>query len=167
MRVNLVAAMARNGTIGKNGELPWRLPADLKAFKATTMGKPVIMGRKTWESIGRALPGRPNFVISRDRELNPPGASLCHSLDQALADAASLGAEEAMVIGGAAIYTEALPLADALILTVIQADIDGDRAFPEFDQSRWQPVERTFRPADEANEYDMVFLRLERMVVAG
>ncbi|NNF52484.1 MAG: dihydrofolate reductase [Gammaproteobacteria bacterium] len=164
MRVSLVAALARNGTIGKDGDLPWRLPADLRAFKATTMGKPVIMGRKTWESIGRALPGRPNFVISRDSQLALAGATLCHSLSEALAEAAKLGADEAMVIGGAAIYAEALPVADTLILTVIQAEIEGDRVFPAFDETLWQVVQRELRPADEANAYAMEFLRLERLV---
>ncbi len=162
MRVNLVAALARNGVIGKNGGLPWHLPADLKAFKATTMGKPVVMGRRTWDSIGKALPGRLNIVISRDRKLELKGAVLCHSLDDALATAAAHDASEVMLIGGATIYAEALPLADTLTLTVVQADLDGDCSFPDFDETQWQVVERSLRPADADNAYDLEFLSFKR-----
>lgn len=167
MRVSLVAALARNGVIGKDGQLPWHLPADLKAFKAATMGKPVVMGRKTWDSIGKALPGRLNLVISRDRQLKLTTATLCHSLDEALAAAAEQGFAEVMIIGGAAIYAEALPLADVLILTVVQADPDGDCKFPDYDETQWRVVQRTHRPRDDANVFDLEFQRLERLTGQG
>lgn len=167
MRVSLVAALARNGVIGKDGGLPWHLPADLRAFKATTMGKPVVMGRKTWESIGRPLPGRLNIVVSRNRQLELASATVCHSLNEALAAAAGQGYPEVMIIGGAAIYAEALPIADALILTIVHADIDGDRSFPDYADGQWRTVHRELRPSDDANAFDLEFLRLERSACEG
>ena len=156
--------MARNGVIGRDGGLPWHLPADLKAFKDATMGKPIIMGRKTWSAIGRALPGRLNIVVSRDESLQLPDATVCHTLDEAFAQALASGADEAMVIGGANIYAQALPLADCLILTVVQAEVPGDCYFPEFDESRWQLVERELRAQDQVNAFDLEFRRYERPV---
>lgn len=162
MRISLVAALARNGVIGREGDLPWHLPADLKAFKSATIGKPVIMGRKTWDSIGKALPGRLNLVLSRNGKLELAGAQVCNSLDAALEAAAAAGSDEAMIIGGASLYAEALPRADSMILTRVHADIEGDRVFPDFDLSKWQIVERLARPRDEANAFDMEFVRYER-----
>lgn len=160
MRVCLVAAMARNRVIGRDGDLPWHLPADLQAFKAVTLGKPVIMGHKTWASIGKPLPGRLNIVISSRAQIDPQQATVSRSFIEALEVAEDSGAEAAMVIGGAAIYQQALPFADELILTVVQAQPEGDRYFPAIDETRWSTISRTFRRRDEANAYDLEFLRL-------
>jgi len=145
MRLSLIAAVAANGVIGRAGGLPWRIPADLRHFKAVTLGKPVIMGRKTWQSIGRPLPGRRNIVVSRDARFVAEGAEVAASLDAALAAVAD--AEEAMVIGGAAIYAEALPRADRLYLTEVHADVEGDVYFPEFDRAAWRETAREDHPA--------------------
>ncbi len=166
-RVCLVAAMGRNRVIGRDGDLPWHLPADLKAFKAVTLGKPVIMGRKTFDSIGRPLPGRMNIVISKNSRLKLPGATVCAGLPAALAAAADYGAEEAMVIGGASIYEQALSFADELVLTIVQAEPDGDCWFPAYQATDWQITQREFRPRDDANAYDLEFLRLERSGRSG
>ncbi|MBI1321006.1 MAG: hypothetical protein GC168_18935 [Candidatus Hydrogenedens sp.] len=162
MRISLIAAVARNGCIGKDGTLPWRLSADLKHFKATTLGKPVIMGRKTWDSIGRPLPGRLNIVLTRDASFRAEGAETVSSLRQALKLAEESGAEEACIIGGEAVYREALPFADTLYLTEVDAEIDGDAWFPELDFSSFAETSRTQHPADEKNEYAVAFVTLER-----
>lgn len=162
VRVILVAAMGRNRVIGADGDLPWHLPADLQAFRKATLGKPVIMGRKTFDSIGKPLPGRENLVISRNRRLVIEGARCCPDLATALREVAASGAPEAMVIGGASIYEQAFPVADELRLTVVHAEPAGDRLFPEFDESEWQLLAREFRPADADNPYDLEFQRLRR-----
>ncbi|HLB15045.1 MAG TPA: dihydrofolate reductase [Burkholderiales bacterium] len=136
----LVAALARNRVIGVGNRLPWRLPEDLARFKRLTMGAPVIMGRKTRESIGRPLPGRRNIVVTRARDVNWEGCIVAHSLDEALALARDAG--EAFVIGGAELYAQALPRADRLYLTLIDADYAGDASFPEFDAAAWREVAR-------------------------
>lgn len=135
-RLTLIAAVARNGVIGRGNALPWRLSDDLKRFKALTMGHPIVMGRKTWESLGRPLPGRRNIVITRDRSYRADGATVVHSVDEALA--AAPDADEVFVIGGAEIYALALPRADRLQLTELDANFDGDVRFPEFDRGRWR-----------------------------
>lgn len=158
--VVLVAAVASNGVIGVNNTLPWRLPDDLKRFKALTLGHPVIMGRKTWESLGRALPGRHNIVITRATGLSAPGATLVHSVDAALA--ACGDASVAFVIGGAEIYTQTLPLANRLELTEIHAGIEGDAYFPPFDRSAWRETARERHSTDGGLKYDFVsYERLE------
>lgn len=148
----LVVAMAENRVIGRDGGLPWHIPGDLKLFKQTTMGKPIVMGRKTWESLGRPLPGRPNIVITRDAGYKAEGADVANGLDQALDLAASLaadlGTDEVMVIGGAEIYRLALPKADRLYLTEVALAPDGDAHFPEFDQNEWVELARTAFPAE-------------------
>ena len=131
--VSLIAAVARNGAIGKNNQLLARIPEDLRFFKRTTLGCPVIMGRKTWDSIGRPLPGRRNIVVTRDPQWRTDGAERAGSLREALALAATSG--KVFVIGGAQIYAEALPLADKLVLTEIDADLDGDTFFPAWDRA--------------------------------
>ena len=136
----LVAALARNRVIGVGNRLPWRLPEDLARFKRLTMGAPVIMGRKTRESIGRPLPGRRNIVVTRERAATWEGCVVAHSLDEALALADD--AAEAFVIGGAELYAQALPRADRLYLTLIDADYAGDAWFPEFDAAAWREVAR-------------------------
>ncbi len=156
MIVALVVAMGENRVIGKAGGLPWHIPGDLKLFKKTTMGKPIIMGRKTWESLGRALPGRTNIVISRDPAYSAEGAEVARSLDQALAVAAALSGEEIMVIGGAEIYRLALPKADRLYLTEVALKPDGDAFFPDFDKAAWHQTSREAFPAEgEAPAYTL------------
>ncbi len=159
--IALVVAAARNGVIGADNQLPWRLPGDLRHFKAVTMGKPVVMGRKTFDSIGRALPGRLNIVITRDTQYAvPDGVELAHSLDVALqrADAAAQtsGAAEIAVIGGADIYRQTLPLATTVYLTRVELDVAGDAFFPALDARQWQCV------ASEAQAEGEVVYHLER-----
>jgi len=145
MKLSIIVAAARNGIIGRNNELPWRLPQDLQYFKATTMGKPVIMGRKTYESIGRPLPGRTNIVITRQADwCGADGVIVVGSVDEAIAAAEKAAAklvnppEEAMVIGGAEIYRQALPLTERIYLTRIEADVEGDASFPDLHSSQWR-----------------------------
>ena len=160
MKLSLIAAMAQNGVIGRGNQLPWRLPADLKHFKTVTMGKPVIMGRKTWESIGRPLPGRTNIVVTRDVGYRAEGCVVVHSVEQALEVAA--GSDEAMVIGGANLYRQLLDRADRLYLTLVKADVEGDAWFPEFDETQWREISRESHPRDDRNEFDYEFVLLER-----
>lgn len=156
--------MGRNRVIGLDGALPWRLPADLKAFKALTLGKPVIMGRKTWASLDCALPGRLNLVVSRNPRLEVEGAVLCSGLEAAVKAAADSGAGTAMIIGGASLYQAALEFADEMFLTLVHAEPEGDTWFPEFDESDWELVTSNFRGRDEKNCYDMEFRRYRRLV---
>ena len=152
--------MARNGVIGRDNRLPWRLPADLAYFKRVTLGHPVIMGRRTWESIGRPLPGRLNIVVSRNPALRAQGATVVPSLDQAWR--ACAGAEEAHVIGGTSLFAEALPSADRIHLTEVDADVEGDTWFPPFDRSEWSEREVARHPRDERHEYPFRIVVLER-----
>lgn len=161
MKISIVVAMAANRVIGNNNRLPWHLPADLKHFKATTMGKPIIMGRKTWESIGRPLPGRTNIVITRDRAYTANGCVVVHSIDDALAAAGDQ--DEAMVIGGAEFYRQVLPRASTIYLTRIHRGFEGDTVFPELDDDDWCEVERTDFTADADNPHAYSFIRLERV----
>lgn len=158
--LTLVAAMARNGVIGRAGDMPWHLPADLQHFKAITLGYPVIMGRKTYESIGRPLPGRKNIVISRSTPSLPAEVMLADGLGRALERVGPV--ERAMVIGGGQIYAEALPLADRLELTLIDAQIDGDTHFPALDEQEWLVTGLQSRPADGRNAHALRFLSLSR-----
>lgn len=153
-RVFLVAAVAANGVIGADGKLPWRLPEDLKHFKALTLGHPVIMGRKTWESLGRPLPGRENIVVTRSVGYDAPGASVAASLDAALALCA--GEPLVFVIGGSELYAAALPLADGLVLTEIHRDYDGDTRFPELDRKAWRETQRRPQTAADGLRFDFV-----------
>ncbi len=155
----LVAAMARNRVIGQEGGMPWHLPADLRHFKAVTMGCPVIMGRRTFESIGRPLPGRTNIVISRSRPDLPDGVVRAGSLDEAIA-IEPVG--RVMVIGGGQVYREALARADRMELTLIDAVVAGDTLFPEWSASEWRLIGMRARPADDANPHNMVFTTFER-----
>ena len=158
--VSLIVAMARNGVIGRDNALPWRLSEDLRRFKAATLGKPILMGRKTFESIGHALPGRTNLVLTRDPGWTAPGAVVVHSLEAALAAAA--GAAELVVIGGAQIYRLVMPFARRMYLTHVHADVPGDTYFPDFDPTQWLDVECIERAADERNTYPVTFVTLER-----
>jgi dihydrofolate reductase len=139
-RLTLIVARARNGVIGRNGALPWRLPEDLAHFKRTTMGHPIIMGRKTWESIGRPLPGRRSIVVSRQAGFIAAGAEVAASLDDALR--LCQGSAEVFVIGGAQLYRDALARADRLIVTEIDADFEGDTHWPAIDPAQWREAER-------------------------
>jgi dihydrofolate reductase len=163
----LVLARARNGVIGNEGGLPWRLKSDLALFKATTLFKPVIMGRKTWDSLPKKpLPGRLNIVLSRDGSFEPEQALVCESFDDALQiareHAADDGAEEVCVIGGAGLFEAAMPRAKRLYLTEVQADVDGDTAFAPFDETAWREVRREEYPAGPDDQYPFVFRVLER-----
>jgi len=155
----LVAAVAENGVIGAEGGLPWRLPGDLKRFKALTMGRPLIMGRRTFDSIGRALPGRRNIVITRNPDWRAPGVETAASLQAALSECGGDG--EAMVIGGAEIFAAAMPLADRIELTRVHARPAGDTYFPELDEADWAEVAREDIPA-EGERPGHAFLRLIR-----
>jgi dihydrofolate reductase len=156
--LSIIVAVAANGVIGRNNALPWHIPEDLKWFKRTTLGKPVVMGRKTWESIGRPLPGRPNIVVTRRTDWQAAGAHAVHSLPQAVALAASLAPEvaEIMVIGGAALFAEALVSAARLYLTEIKRDYEGDTTFPAFDRAVWHEIVRESHDGDPA--FDFVVL---------
>lgn len=156
----IVAAVARNGVIGRNNALPWRLPEDLRHFKATTLGKPVIMGRKTWESLGRPLPGRLNLVISRNPDYVAEGGEVVESIDAALARAAAEGAGQACIIGGGELYRQALAIADRLILTEIDRDFEGDATFPAFDREIF--VESTRQAAVSADGLPYAFVTYRR-----
>jgi len=160
MRKSLVVAMARNRVIGRDKTMPWRLPAELAHFKRVTMGHPVIMGRMTYESIGRPLPGRMNIVVSRNRGFVAPGCTVVDSLEKAYAAAAD--ADEVSIIGGTSLFEAALPTADCIYLTVVEADIEGDTWFPDFDRSQWREREIGRYPADERHAYPFTILQLER-----
>lgn len=153
-RVYLVAAVAANGVIGANGRLPWHLPEDLRHFKSLTLGHPVIMGRRTWESLGRALPGRENIVVTRAPGYEAPGASVAASLAAALALCA--GEPAAFVIGGGELYAEALAVADGLVLTEIQRDYPGDARFPDYDRSAWRETQRKPQTGADGLRFDFV-----------
>ncbi|HXU42388.1 MAG TPA: dihydrofolate reductase [Burkholderiales bacterium] len=153
-RIYLVAAVAANGIIGANGRLPWHLPEDLKHFKRVTLGHPVIMGRKTWESLKGPLPGRENIVITRQAGYEARGAAVASSLDAALALCA--GETVACVIGGEKIFEEALPVASGLIMTEIKQDFPGDARFPDYDRSRWRETQREAHAAANGMRFDFV-----------
>jgi dihydrofolate reductase len=152
--VSLLVAVARNGVIGRNNGLPWHLPDDLKRFKALTLGHAVVMGRRTYESIGRPLPGRDNIVVTRQAGYAAPGCRVAHSLEAALFAAA--GAKQVFVIGGADIFALALPLATRLDMTEIDADVAGDVAFPDWDRSGWREVSREPGAGAQGLRYDFV-----------
>lgn len=153
-RLSLIVAVSRDGVIGKDGGLPWRIPEDLRHFKATTQGHAVIMGRRTWDEVGRPLPGRRNIVVTTTRS-EIPGAEVVKTLEAALALAAD--DPEPFVIGGAGLYAAALPLATDLYLTEVDRTVDGDTYFPPFDRTEWVETER--RPGEEAG---VTFVKLRR-----
>ncbi|WP_138379410.1 type 3 dihydrofolate reductase [Luteithermobacter gelatinilyticus] len=167
VRVSLIVAMARNRVIGKDNAMPWHIPSDLKYFKEQTLGKPVIMGRKTFQSIGGPLPGRPNIVITRNTAFAPEGVIVAHDLDMALEVATNLaeakGIDEVMVIGGAEIYELTLPLADRLYLTRVEAEPEGDAYFPEIDPREWIERSRKECKAGEKDSCDYSFIVLDRL----
>ncbi len=167
IELSLIVAMAKNRAIGRNNELPWHLPDDLKYFKSVTMGKPIVMGRKTFDSIGRPLPGRLNIVITRNSEWQHPGVTVASSLQEALCMAAedegatgSHTSREVMVIGGEQIYRTAIDRADRLYITRVQTEVDGDAFFPEYDESQWFEVAR--QEPEKQGDVPYFFQVLER-----
>jgi dihydrofolate reductase len=162
--VALIAAIAQNGIIGVDNRLPWRLAADLRRFRALTSGHSIIMGRKTWESLGKPLPDRQNIVVTRQREFLAPGAEIAASLAGALA--AVSRPEPVFVIGGEALYREALPLADKLYLTEIHRDFEGDTRFPGYARGAWRETLRETHHADAPGGFDYAFTAYERIADA-
>ena len=166
IRLSMMVAKASNNVIGRDNKLPWYLPNDLKYFKQVTFGKPVIMGRKTWESLKGPLPGRTNIVITRQPDYVADGAKVVATLDDAVAMAENVafieGQEEAVIMGGAEIYSLALPQADRLYLTEVHANVEGDTFFPEYDASEWQQIAREDFAAEGPNPYDYSFVVYER-----
>ena len=160
-RVTIVVAADERGGIGHAGQLPWNLPADLRRFKSLTMGKPMIMGRRTWDSIGRALPGRHSIVVTRDRALAIEGATLVHSFEEALRVVG--GVAEISVIGGADIFTQALPVARVIELTRVHACVPADTFFPSIDPDTWRETHRERHSADARHAYAFSFVTLERV----
>ena len=160
MKLSLIVAMAENGVIGRGDALPWRIPEDLKHFKSITMGKPIIMGRRTWDSLGRILPGRPHIVLSRDPNFAVDGVSSAHSLEDALTIAESLTEHEIMIIGGAEIYRAALCYVNCIYLTEIHRSISGDTFFPPFNRDAWIEMERQGPFQDEQSGLTYSFVTL-------
>lgn len=160
MGISIVVAMDNQGVIGCAGGLPWHLSADLIYFKTITMGKPLIMGRKTHQSIGRPLPGRKNIILTHRQDFFVPACKIVHSLESALLEAGN--ADEIMIMGGASIYAQSLPQTDRIYLTEVHADVKGDTYFPEFDKRQWLEVRRETHPGDEKNDCNYSFVVLER-----
>lgn len=158
--IQLVVAYSTNRVIGRDNALPWRLPADLAHFKRVTLGQPILMGRNTWESLGRPLPGRPNLVISRNAQYQAPGATVYPSLEAALA--ASHDAERVCIIGGEQIFKHGLAVADEIIATEVHADIDGDTYFPDVNPATWREVERLPQPDENGYSFDFVVYKRQQ-----
>jgi len=160
MRLYLAAAVAANGIIGAGGKLPWHIPEELKHFKRLTMGHPIIMGRRTWESLKGPLPGRENIVVTRNADYEAPGAAVATSLEAALALCA--GESLVFVIGGTQLFEESLPIADGLVLTEIQRDYAGDTRFPQWDRSQWVEKQREPHTAADGTRFDYVLYERKR-----
>jgi len=160
--ISIIVAASTNNVIGVEGDLPWKLSDDLRRFKRLTMGKPIVMGRRTWESIGRPLPGRQNIVLTRRSGFDAPGCNVAASPDEAL-DAAG-DADEIMIIGGSQVYALFLPKASRLYMTRVHAEIDGDADFPEIDEQDWQLVDSEAHQANETNQFAFEFRTYERKV---
>ncbi|MCL4123525.1 UNVERIFIED_CONTAM: hypothetical protein GTU68_054357 [Idotea baltica] len=160
MKLALIVATDEQGLIGKDNGLPWHLSADLKYFKKVTMGKPLIMGRRTHESIGRPLPGRDNIIITSDIAYQAPGCIVTHSIDEALT--ACQNVEEAMIMGGASLYEQCLLTVDTIYHTLVHANLEGDTWFPKWNKNTWQLITTQTHPADDNNEYDYSFMVYQR-----
>ncbi|WP_129644951.1 type 3 dihydrofolate reductase [Peristeroidobacter agariperforans] len=161
MVLSIIVAVADNGVIGSGNQLPWRLPEDLKRFKALSLGKPIVMGRKTYDSIGRPLPGRLNVVISRQPGLEIPGCTVVTSIDEAIA--AAQPAPEIVIVGGADIYRQVLPQVRVIHLTRVHANVAGDVVFPKLPEHEWREVAKEYHPADERHAHAFTFSTLERV----
>lgn len=162
MRLSIIVAVGEGGVIGRDGSMPWHLPADLARFKRLTLGHHLLLGRKTWEAIGRPLPGRKMVVITRRRDYAPEGVEVVASPAEAVDRAAAAGDDEAFVAGGGEIYRQLLPRCQRVYLTRIQGRFEGDTRFPELDQEEWRLVAREDHPADERNPHPYSFLTYER-----
>lgn len=164
MKISMIAAMAHHRVIGKDQKMPWYLPADLAFFKKTTLGSPIVMGRKTYESIGKPLPKRLNIIVTRNPDLKIEGCEVVTSLDHALSVAKekSPHSNEIFITGGSHLYTSFLPQADRLYLTLIDAKLDGDTFFPDYTQYQWHQIERSDYQADEKNCYSYSFIILDK-----
>lgn len=166
MIVSAVVAMAENHVIGRDNRLPWKLSTDLKRFKALTMGKPLVMGRKCFDSIGKPLPGRPNIVVTRNPDFQPEGVIVAHSVEEGLrraeAEAVALGVDEICVIGGGQIYRETMARTDILHVTYVEADVEGDVTFPPIDPQEWQAGDAQDVPKGEKDEYPSRFVSYRR-----
>jgi len=158
--ISLIAAMAQNRVIGIDNRLPWHLPADLRHFKALTVGKPIIMGRKTWESLPGLLPNRPHIVVTRNATYKADGCTVVHSIEEALATAGDV--PEIMIVGGSTLYSEMLPQADRMYLTLVQDEPKGDAFFPDYDPADWEVLEREEHLPDKKNKIPYSFLTLNR-----
>jgi dihydrofolate reductase len=161
--ISAIAAMAENRAIGINNRLPWHLPADLKHFKALTSGHPILMGRKTYQSIGRPLPHRMNIIITRDLEFQAPGCIVVNSIEQAVGVAEVEDSNEIFIIGGAEVYQQLMPHIERIYLTIVHHAFEADTFFPEIDMKEWREVAREDHVADEANEFDFSFITLEKL----
>jgi dihydrofolate reductase len=162
MRISIISATSENRVIGKNNDLVWHLPADFKFFKDKTRDHAIIMGRKTYESLGKALPKRTNMVVSRNPDFNPGDAHKFSSLTSALEKAKKIEKEEIFIIGGGKIYAQALPFCTHMYLTIVHGNFEGDTFFPEFGKE-WKIVDEEFRKADENNSYDFTFTTFEKV----
>jgi len=160
MLISFVAAMSKNRVIGKNNKIPWSMPADVRHMRKMIEGKPLIMGRKTHESIGRPLPDRKNIILTRDKSYKSKGCIVVHTQEEALK--AAEGAEEVIIFGGEEIYRMFLPKANRMYLTIIDAEVEGDAFFPEYDKKEWKVVEKKEHKADEENKHDYTFITLQR-----
>jgi len=158
--LSIIAALSENGVIGRDNQLPWRMPADLAHFKRLTMGKPIIMGRRTWESLPGLLPHRTHVVVTRDRDYKVQGGFVVHSIQEAFEFAGD--AEEMMAVGGANLYAQTLPLAARMYLTIVHDFFDGDAVFPDYEKAEWHEVARERHAADSRNPHDYTFSTLER-----
>jgi len=161
--ISIIAAVSFNKVIGQNNKIPWHLPADLRYFKEKTTGHCIIMGRKNFESIGRVLPNRSTIVITRNKFYEAPGAIIVHSLEEAIRYAKENDEREAFVCGGADIYKLALPISDKMYYTQVCAEVEGNVFFPEWNEDSWCLDDEVFRPADEANEFDLFFREYWRL----
>ncbi len=162
MEIVLVVAMSENRVIGRDGGLPWKISEDLKHFKAVTMGHPIIMGRKTWDSIGRPLPGRENIVVTRNPDFEAEDVIRAATVEEAIAHCRDAGADKAMIIGGGQIYAEVIALADTIELTEVHAVVDGDTVFPEIPNAEWREVAREPHPAIPDSQPAYSFVTLKR-----
>lgn len=162
MIISLIAAATENNVIGKDNDLPWHLPDDMKFFVQTTRGHHILMGRKNLESFGKLLPKRTNIILTRDTSFTYEGAVIFHNLKEAFQFAENNGEDELMVIGGGEIYKQALPHADRIYLTRIHTEIEGDTFFPEINQKEWEVVHEEYHPKDEKHQYDFTFFTFER-----
>jgi dihydrofolate reductase len=162
--VSIIAAMDRKCGIGVDNKLPWRLSADLKRFRELTMGHHIIVGRKTFESIGRPLPGRRMIVVTRDRNYKAEGCDLAHSVEDATRLARERGESEVFICGGAEIYAQSIGIVDRMYLTFVGAEVAADTFFPEFDEQKWDELESVYQPADEKNQYPFTFKLLVRRI---